>query len=99
MDLVVKKDATLATSYPVGVSYQDGNKKKLVFSVSDEGFCGHVAHLAADVAVVNGAASERAHRRQRSDQGGSGSDRRKVATASAARATGSIAAFFGAAKP
>ena len=36
--LVVKKDATLATIYPVGVSYQDGNKKKLIFSVTDQGF-------------------------------------------------------------
>ncbi len=38
MDLVVKKDATTATVYPVGLFYQDGNKKKMKVSAGDVGF-------------------------------------------------------------
>ena len=38
MDLVAKKDATTATVYPVGVSYQDGNKKNLIIGVDVHGF-------------------------------------------------------------
>lgn len=38
MDLAVKKDATTATVYPVGLSFPDGNKKKMVVSASDLGY-------------------------------------------------------------
>lgn len=38
MDLVVKKDATTATAYPVGITYKDGNKKTMVVSATDEGY-------------------------------------------------------------
>jgi hypothetical protein len=38
MYLVTKKDETRATVYPVGVSYEQENKKKLVVSATDKGF-------------------------------------------------------------
>lgn len=38
MNLVVKKDANTATVYPVGVSYEKNDKKKLVMGVSEKGF-------------------------------------------------------------
>jgi hypothetical protein len=38
MYLVVKKDATKATVYSVGASFQQENKKKLVYSATDKGF-------------------------------------------------------------
>lgn len=44
MDLVVKKDATTATVYPVGVSYEKTNKKKWVIGVSDKGYGNYVPY-------------------------------------------------------
>jgi hypothetical protein len=44
MDIAVKKDATTATVYPVGISFQDGNRKKLVIGVSDRGYGNYVPY-------------------------------------------------------
>lgn len=38
MMVVVKKDATTATAYPVGIFFKDGNKKAMVVSATEEGF-------------------------------------------------------------